>query len=124
MPLSAFLASLIGPRQAFEPALAGGGPVRFRYAVPDDADALARLARTDARRPPRGVVIVAEVGDQLWAAVSVDDDHAVADPRRPTGELVWILAERARDVRRAVRGRMQRLPRVWPPQEEEVGDRA
>ena len=86
----------------------------LRYAVPADAEALDRLAQLDSRRAPRGIVLVAEVGGELWAALSVDDGHAVADPFRPTGELVALLLERARQLRRAQRGRMDRLPRVWP----------
>ena len=60
-------------------------------------------------------MLVAEVGGELWAAVSLDDMHAVADPFRPTGELVALLVERARQLHRSERGRRrQRLPRVWP----------
>ena len=59
-------------------------------------------------------MLVAEVGGELWAALWLDDHHAVADPFRPTGELVALLVERARQLRRSKRGRLQRLPRVWP----------
>ena len=85
-----------------------------RYATPDDADAISRLAQLDSSRPPRGVVLLAEVGDELWAAISLDDGHLVADPFRLSGELAFLLAERARRVKRAERGRMGRLPRVFP----------
>jgi hypothetical protein len=60
------------------------------------------------------VVLVAEVGGELWAAISLDDRHVVADAFRPTGELVALLAERARQLRRVQRGRNHLLPRVWP----------
>jgi hypothetical protein len=100
---------LLGPVQA-----PTNGAAAVRYAAPDDVDALLRLAELDSSRPPRGLVLVAEVGDELWAAVSVDDDHAVADPFRPTGELVLHLHDRARRVRRAECGRIEALPRVWP----------
>jgi hypothetical protein len=86
----------------------------LRHALPADADELDRLAQLDSRRAPRGVVLVAEVGDELWAAVSLDDMHAVADPFRPTGELVALLVARARQLRRAENGRTADLPRVWP----------
>ena len=86
----------------------------LRHAVPADADELDRLAQLDSRRAPRGVVLVAEVGGELWAAVSLDDMQAVADPFRPTGELVALLVARARQLRRAENGRLQSLPRVWP----------
>src|SRR5215213_3131160 len=102
---------LAGPVQD---APSGTSSLTLRMAVPADAEALDRLAQLDSRRAPRGAVIVAEVAGELWAAISVDDGHAVADPFRPTGELVALLVERSRQLRRARRGRMERLPRVWP----------
>ena len=84
----------------------------LRLARPDDEDAIDRLAQLDSRRAPRGLVLVAEVDGDLWAAVSVDDAHAVADPFHPTGELVALLVERARQLHRS-RGTLD-APRVWP----------
>jgi hypothetical protein len=86
------------------------GAVSIRLAGPDDEPALARLAALDSRRPPRGAVVAGE----LWAAVSLDDGHDVADPFRPSGELVLTLHEHGRHVRRAARGSQERVPRVWP----------
>jgi hypothetical protein len=86
----------------------------LRYAGPDDAAALKDLADLDSSRPPRGVVLVAEVDGELWAAVSLDDGHHVADPFRPTADLLLQMLRRARDLRRAERGRAGRLPRVFP----------
>lgn len=100
---------LLGPVQA-PPAARH----TLRYAGPEDADALIDLAELDSSRPPRGVVLLAEVGDELWAAVSLDDGHAVADPFRPTAGLLLEMLARSRQLRRAERGRMERLPRVWP----------
>ncbi len=57
--------------------------VTFRYAVPADALALTELAQLDSSRAPRGDVIVADAGGELWAAVSLDDGHAVANPVPP-----------------------------------------
>jgi hypothetical protein len=92
----------------------GGARLTIRWATPDDAEALGRLAALDSSRPPRGVVLLAEVGDEPWAAISLDDGHLVANPFRPSGELAFVLAERARARKRAERGRMGRLPRVFP----------
>jgi hypothetical protein len=72
--------------------------VVIRYARPDEADALATLAQLDSSRALRGDVIVADVQGELWAAVSVDDGHAVANPFRPSGELSFRLSERAREL--------------------------
>jgi hypothetical protein len=102
---------ILGPVQQLP---ADSRALTLRHAVPADADELDRLAQLDSRRAPRGVVLVAEVGGELWAAVSLDDMHAVADPFRPTGELVALLVARARQLRRAENGRRQGLPRVWP----------
>jgi len=109
--VTTFLRRLAGPVQAVP---SGGHALTLRYALPGDAAALDRLAQLDSRRAPRGVVLVAEVGGELWAAISLDDRHAVADPFRPTGELVALMLERARQLRRAERGRHAGLPRVWP----------
>jgi hypothetical protein len=108
-----FLRRLLGPTQSVG-AYTDVPALTMRYAVPDDAGAIDRLAQLDSRRAPRGVVLVAEVGGDLWAAISIDDSHAVADPFHPTGELVALLVERARQLRRSQRGRLQALPRVWP----------
>jgi hypothetical protein len=107
-----FLRHLLGPVQSLD---SGAAPaLTLRYAVPADSEALDRLAQLDSRRAPRGVVLVAEVGGDLWAAISLDDGHAVADPFRPTGELVALLVERARQLRGSQRGRRHTLPSVWP----------
>ena len=67
----------------------------IRRATAADASAVRRLAALDSAFPPTGDVLLAEVGDELWAALSVDTDHAVADPFRPSGELVDLLRFRA-----------------------------
>ncbi len=82
--------------------------VTIRYARPDDALALLDLAYLDSSRAPEGIVLVAEVGGQLWAAHSLDDQHAIADPFRPSGELSFLLAERARQVSEKAAPRFRR----------------
>jgi hypothetical protein len=88
--------------------------VTFRHARPDDAAALAELAQLDSSRAPRGDVIVADAGGELWAAVSLDDGHAVANPFRPSGELTWSLMERARELNRELRAKPYRGWRTSP----------
>jgi hypothetical protein len=114
MPNWNFLKRLMGPSQDASPGAIGASPLRIRFADEADASALTRLARLDSSRPPRGAVLVAEVGRSIWAALSLDSQQAVSDPRKPTGELVWVLSERAREVRRALGGGTWSLPRVWP----------
>jgi len=71
----------------------------IRMATPFDADALNQLAELDSHEPLRGSVMVAEVGGDLWAALSLDDYAIVSDPFRPAGEVAWLLVERARQLR-------------------------
>jgi hypothetical protein len=73
-------------------------PVTIRLAGPGDAPALRRLAALDSAEPLSGPALVAEVGDEIWAAVSLEDTGAVADPFRPSGELVALLVARARQL--------------------------
>ena len=67
----------------------------IRRATAADAFALRRLAAIDSAAPPTGDVLLAEMGDELWAAVSVDTGAAIADPFRPSGDLVDLLRFRA-----------------------------
>ena len=90
---------------------ASPAPLRIRQARQADASALERLAQLDSSQVPRGDVLLAEVGEELWAALSLEDGHAVADPLRPSADAVLILAERGsqlrRDERRRSHGRMR-----------------
>jgi hypothetical protein len=72
--------------------------VTIREARFDDTQALEQLAELDSSRPLRRPALVAEVGGELWAAVSVAEQRVIADPFRPSGELGYLLAERARQV--------------------------
>ena len=68
-----------------------------------DAAAVERLAELDSRRAPRGTVLLAEVGRELRGRPSRSDDgHVVADPFRPTADLVR-AARRAQPPARALR---------------------
>jgi hypothetical protein len=77
----------------------------IRQSSPHDADALTGLAQLDSSRPLRQPALVAEVGDEIWAAVSLHDHRVVADPFRPSGAVVPVLVERARQLRRTERRR-------------------
>jgi hypothetical protein len=93
--------------------------VTIRIAVPADAAALSRLAQLDSAQPLEAVpTLVAEVRGELRAALAVDSGRAIADPFRPTAELVVILTERARQLAPpparwpARRWRLLRAPRA------------
>jgi hypothetical protein len=78
-----------------------------------DLAGLDRLAALDSSAPPTGDVLVAEVGGELWAAVEVDSGAAIADPFRPSGDLVDLLRLHARGERRSSLRTLGRLlPRV------------
>jgi hypothetical protein len=72
----------------------------LRPAGPADADALELLAGLDSAPALRGDILVGEVGGELLAAVSLDDQRAIANPFRPTSDLVWLLRERVRSSHR------------------------
>jgi hypothetical protein len=63
----------------------------IRRADSSDTGALFRLAALDSASPPTGAALLAEVGGELWAAVEIDSGTAIADPFRPSGELVDLL---------------------------------
>jgi hypothetical protein len=90
--------------------------VTIRYAFPDDATALRRLAILDSQRVRRDIVLVAEVDGELRAALT-EDGTAIADPFHHTADLVLLLRERARQIEVASRhserrSRLQRLQRL------------
>jgi hypothetical protein len=86
-----------------------GFTIRFSY--PDDETALQRLAALDSQAILAAPALVAEVGGELWAAVSLGGDpRAIADPFRPTAELVALLRERAQRLTRRGRDRVVARP--------------
>ena len=71
-----------------------------------DLAGLDRLAALDSASPPTGDVLVAEVGGELWAALELNSGATIADPFRPSGELVDLLrlhlSGESRTARRAL----------------------
>ena len=88
----------------------------IRRATSTDEFAVRRLAALDSSSPPTGDVILAEMGDELWAALSIDTGAAIADPVRPSGELLDLLRLRADGLADEARGRrgarLSLLPRA------------
>jgi hypothetical protein len=72
--------------------------VTVRRAWPDDVLAIRRLEQLDGRELSPGPVLVAEAEGRILAARSLVSGSAVADPFRPTGELVALLAMRAKHL--------------------------
>jgi hypothetical protein len=73
--------------------------VVIRAARGSDGPALRRLAELDSRPVPAGDLLVAETGDEVVAALSVDTGARVADPFRRTADVVDLLEYRARRLR-------------------------
>lgn len=69
--------------------------IHIRRATELDGDAVRRLALLDSRPAPSGHVLVAEVGGELLAAIARGGTHPVADPFRPTADVVRLLELRA-----------------------------
>jgi hypothetical protein len=82
----------------------------IRPSLPSDRDALARLAELDSQSVPDGPMLLGEVAGEPWAAVSLNGGASIADPFKPSAELVLLLHERARQLHaRQRRGGAARL---------------
>src|SRR2546423_5140933 len=71
----------------------------IRWALPSELEALERVAALDSKKLPAGPLLVAVVDGQIWAALSVLDEVAIADPFVPSGDLVGLLRTRASQLR-------------------------
>nr|MDQ4041999.1 hypothetical protein [Actinomycetota bacterium] len=69
--------------------------VTIRRSRPSDEARLRRVAALDSRPAPAGPALVAEVDGEIVAAVPLDGGPPVADPFRPTADLVALLELRA-----------------------------
>jgi hypothetical protein len=93
--------------------MTSSAPLTIRPATPADAGALRRLAALDSSAVPAEPVLVAEIGGELHAAVSIADGTVVADPFRRTAGTVAVLRvhatlEREQRAPRAPRLRLRR----------------
>jgi len=72
--------------------------VTIRWATPADARDLEVLAELDEAPVPAAPVLLAFVGDELWAACSPRTGAVICDPFRPTAEVVDLIRERGRQL--------------------------
>ena len=84
--------------------------VVIRAARGSDGDALESLARLDSQRPLAGDVLLAEQDGRLVAAL--DTERVIADPFRPTADVIELLRLRAGRSRHDSRRRLARAPRL------------
>jgi len=83
--------------------------VVIRAARGSDGTVLDNLARMDSQRPLNGDILVAEQGGRIVAAIS--GDRAVADPFRPTVDLLALLRVHAGRPQHVARARSRvRVP--------------
>ena len=85
----------------------------LRHATTADEQPLRDLAALDSRTLPSGPFLVAEVEGQPHAALSLSDGAAIADPFKPTAELVELL--RAHGAAKASVERRSRVSRARRP---------
>jgi hypothetical protein len=76
----------------------------IRAARPEDMSEIARVAGRDTGALPAGPLLVAKVGSDVRAAISLTDGTAIADPFHRTLELVEMLKIRAGAVTGARHG--------------------
>jgi hypothetical protein len=69
--------------------------IAIRFAAPTEASAVRRLAALDDAPVPGGRVLIAVVGGEPLAAMSLDDGRVVADPFRRTADVVALVRLRA-----------------------------
>ena len=73
--------------------------ITIRQATTDDAFALRRLAALDDRAALHGQILVAEQAGEIRAALSLENDRAIANPFAPTAKLVDLLRTGGRHVK-------------------------
>jgi hypothetical protein len=79
----------------------------IRRAEAEDDDAIGRLADLDSAPAPAGDMLVAEVGGEMRAAVSLDGGGLIADPFHRTADMLALLELRADQLRSGERRRQK-----------------
>jgi hypothetical protein len=72
--------------------------VTIRRVTPDDWQAVEHLSQLEGRRVSEGAALLAEVDERVLVVRSLEDGTTVADPFRPTSELVRLLEARAQQL--------------------------
>ena len=90
-----------------------GTQILIRPGYADDERALIRLAALDsAAGPPHAPLLLAEVDGELAAALSLHDGAVIADPFRPTTQILALLRAHAAAVRPTPSKRRRRALRL------------
>ena len=82
--------------------------ITIRTARAEDRTELARVAARDTHALPAGPLLVAQVGSDVRAAISLEDGAIIADPFHRTAELVEMLKIRSASGHGGTHGRTRR----------------
>jgi hypothetical protein len=85
--------------------------IAIRRATEADRTAVERLAGLDSSPAPSGDLLLAAVDDEPLAAIELETGKVVADPFRPTADLVALLSLRANSLREPARTARRLRPR-------------
>jgi hypothetical protein len=94
--------------------MANADSISIRPFADSDARAVREVAQRDSSMVPAGMLLVAEVGGQVRAVLSLHNGDVVADPFAPSAAVVDLLRTRARQLtggpppRRRRRGLLER----------------
>ena len=94
---------------ATQAAERGDHPLTIRMSRPADSGPITRVARLDSQWPPGEPLLVAEVDDEIVAALSLGSGVVVANPFKRTADVVALLHLRAEQL--TVPGPRERLAR-------------
>ena len=83
------------PQPTDTPASPVEAEISIRYARPGDLSSLARLSELESKALTEGPWLAAETRGVLAAALSLADGTVLADPFRPTANLLSLLELRA-----------------------------
>jgi hypothetical protein len=97
-----------------QPPVAAESRVTLRLGTPADEGPLAKLADLNSANPPRQPILLAEVGGELHAALSITDGTIVADPFHRTTGVIELLHARARQLEGDSGRARFGLARSWP----------
>jgi hypothetical protein len=84
-------------------------PVALRLCRVHDGEALLRLAELEGRPLPAGSFVVAEINGAIVAALPLAGGAPLADPFRPTSQIIPLLRLRAEQLTRAERARGRQI---------------
>ena len=70
----------------------------IRRATSADHASLRAIAHLDSQGPPSGPLLVAEICDEIVAAIAIDTARVIANPFRRTADAVALLRLRAEQL--------------------------